>query len=644
MIAVQHLSVFFGQQVLFNDVSFMIVEKDRIGLVGKNGAGKSTMLKIIAGLMKQDEGEINYPKGLSFGYLPQEMEHNEDALIIDEAQSAQQELTDIQENIERINTALAERTDYESDDYMQLINDLNDANDRFGLLGGYQLTENAEKVLLGLGFEQGDFKRPMSEFSGGWKMRVELAKILLQNPDILLLDEPTNHLDIESIQWLEDFLKQHHGAILMISHDKAFLDAVTKRTIEISKGRIYDYKASYTKYVALRQAEREQQSEAAKNQQKHIEHTEQLINKFRAKKNKAAFAQSLIKKLDKLERIEVDDEAKGAVKIKFPPAPRSGKVVVEAKDLAKHYGDLEVFGNVDLLISRGEKVALVGKNGAGKTTLTKIIVQEENCDGELTLGHNVSIGYFAQNQAELLEKDKTVFEVIDDEAKGEIRTQVRNILGGFLFSGDDIQKKVKVLSGGEKTRLAMCRLLLQSYNLLVLDEPTNHLDIRSKEVLKEALKKFDGTLILVSHDRDFLHGLTNRIYEISSKRISVHHDDIYEFLQKKKTASIREFEHVNKTNKREEKEITENKQSYEARKQADRDKRKLQNKVSKCEKEISRLETELQNLQQEMAGLDYKDKEASGAMFGKFSETKKELNQSMKEWEDALLKLEELED
>ncbi len=633
MVSIHGLSVHFASNFLFNNISFQITEKDRIGLVGKNGAGKSTLLKVIAGEQSSDEGKVAIPKDFTIGYLPQEMQHNEDATIMDEAASAFEEVNLLQARIDEITEEMMNRTDYESEAYGKLVTEMNDATERLTMIGGYNIQENIEKVLQGLGFEQGDFERKMSEFSGGWKMRVELAKILLMTPNLLLLDEPTNHLDIESIQWLEDFLKGHDGAIVLISHDRAFLDNITKRTIEISNGKIYDYKSPYSKYLVLRAEERERQEQAYKNQQKHIEHTEQLINKFRAKKNKAAFAQTLIRKLDKMERIEVDNEDKTKMRVKFPPAPRSGKIVVEGKKLGKSYGEKQVLNDLDITVTRGDKIALVGKNGVGKTTLIKLIVGESNHTGDLEIGHNVAMGYYAQNQAELLDGNKTVYQTIEDELTLDVEVNIRSLLGGFLFSGDDVDKKVKVLSGGEKGRLALCKLLLTPRNLLVLDEPTNHLDIRSKEVLKSALEQYDGTLVLVSHDRDFLHGLTDHIYEVQNGEVKLHYDDIYDFLKKKKSETIREFEQVQQEKANKEKKTSSNKLDYEQRKQRDRDIRKAKNAINKCEKGIEKVEEEMKQLDAKMAGGEVVTKEDSDAFYQRYFELNKQQEQLMEDWE-----------
>ena len=520
----------------------MITPRDRIGLVGKNGAGKSTLLKILAGLQQPTGGKISCPKDTRLGYLPQHMVLSDTRTVFEETRKAFDEILDMKKEIERINHQIVTREDYESAEYMDLINRLTELNDRFLMIGGGNFEADIELTLKGLGFDRKDFDRQTSEFSGGWRMRIELAKILLKKPDIFLLDEPTNHLDIESIQWLEDFLKGYSGSVVLVSHDKAFLNNVTNRTIEISLGQIYDFKANYDRYVELRKEQKENQLAAYRNQQKMIGDTEQFIERFRYKATKAVQVQSRSKMLDKLERIEVDEEDNSRLNIRFAPAIRSGTVVFDCKHLSKSYDDLRVLDDIHLTIERGEKVAFVGKNGEGKTTLARIIINDLDHQGELKIGHNVKIGYFAQNQAQRLDENLTVLETIDQIAVGEIRTKIRDILGSFMFSGDDVDKKVRVLSGGERTRLAMIRLMLEPVNFLVLDEPTNHLDMRSKERLKQALIDYDGTVLVVSHDREFLDGLVNCVYEFKSKKIRQHLGGIYDFLTKKKIESLNELE------------------------------------------------------------------------------------------------------
>ncbi len=605
MLSINKLSVSFNGTYLFEEVSFLINKKDRIGLTGKNGAGKSTLLKILSGKVQADSGSVALQNGLTVGYLAQEISSTSTSSVMDETCKAFVELNHLQDQIDKMNTEVATRTDYDSEAYHQLLIKLHDATERFNMMGGYDTEGNAEKVLIGLGFTRNDFKQPCSNFSGGWRMRIELAKILLQQPDIILLDEPTNHLDIESIQWLEDFLKDYFGALILVSHDKAFLDQVTNRTIEISLGKIYDYKTNYSNYIIQSKERREQQLAAQKNQQKFIEHTEDLINKFRAKASKAAFAQSLIKKLDKLDVIEVDDEENTAIHFRFPPAPRSGKVVVSAQGLTKSYGDKLIFKDVNIEVERGQKVALVGKNGEGKSTFLKILATQTNYEGELQIGQLTDWGYFAQNQAESLNPEKTLFETIDDEAVGEVRKNVRTLLGSFLFSGDTIEKKVKVLSGGEKNRLALCKLLLHPYNLLLLDEPTNHLDMRSKEVLKRALQSYDGAVILVSHDRDFLEGLTDKIYYFGNKTVKPFIGSIYEFLKYNKINTLSELEQKkveNKNNIQEHKITPKNKtQNNTLKKELEKDIKKLNKQLNLTESSIEEFEKQLNILNQKLS-------------------------------------------
>ncbi len=642
MISLSEIELYFGDRAVFDGVSAQIKKQDKIGLVGKNGAGKSTLLKLINGEYTPDGGTVNMPKGMVIGYLPQQMQHNEDASVIDETQSANKEITKLDQEIKDIGKQLEIRTDYESDSYLKLIEDLNEKNERFQYIGGFQQTENAEKILFGLGFQQEDLQRSLGEFSGGWKMRVELAKILLLDPDLLLLDEPTNHLDIESIQWLEEFLKRGNKALILISHDRLFLDNITNRTLEVVNGALRDYPLPYSKYKVQREIEILQQSEAARNQEKYVQQTEKLINKFRAKSSKAAFAQSLIKKLDKLERIDVESDEVAGLNISFPPAPRSGKVAINAKSVSKAYNH-RILNNAEFSVGRGEKVALIGKNGLGKSTLVKMIVGETSYDGEIELGHNVNLGYFAQDEAESLDKEKTVFETIDDIAVGDVRKRVRTILGGFLFGGDDVDKKVKVLSGGEKTRLAFCKLLLEPYNLLILDEPTNHLDIQSKEILKQALQDYDGTLLIVSHDRDFLDGLTNRVFEIKNQQIAIHHFGVKEFLDYRKRDSIKEFENAgNPKQNNTEKKSSENKQNYLERKEKEKAERKLQNKISNLETEISDLEQLVKDLDQKILELDYGDKEKTEEVLGKYNKAKSRLDECYELWEKTSEKLESI--
>lgn len=638
MVTIGNLSIYFGSRTLFSNIGFFIGPRDRIGLVGKNGAGKSTMLKTLAGLQKPNEGSVAYARGTTVGYLPQEMNHNENASIYEEASASFKEVQYLRDRVEELTHAITDHHDYTSDDYANKLDELSEASHRLELLGSSNLEEKIEKVLKGLGFQSSDMERPMREFSGGWKMRVELGKILLQNPDLLLLDEPTNHLDIESIEWLEDFLKDYPGAIVLISHDRTFLDNVTNRTIEISKGKTYDYKFSYSKYQVQRADEVERQEAAARNQQKYVEDTQKLIDKFRAKKNKAAFAQSLIKKLDKLEDIEVDDFDSTKVRINFPPAPHAGKMIMEGNKLGKAYGDLRLFQGVEMSIVRGQKIALVGKNGVGKSTLIRMIMGKEPFEGELRPGYSVEVGYYAQNQSDTLDGNKTVFETIDDEAVGDIRKGIRNLLGAFLFGGDDIDKKVKVLSGGEKARLALCKLLLQPYNFLVMDEPTNHLDLASKEVLKQALQRYDGTLLVVSHDRDFLNGLTTTVFEIQPDRLRLWEGDVLDFLKEKKAESIRLFEKVKPTEKPKQVQVQVEKPAEIVSanpKDIEKQKKKLQNQLQKFEKEIEQLEAEISQMNSTIANLDYSKPEEATESLNKYNALKSKLDEVMSGWEQA---------
>lgn len=641
MVSIQNVSINFGERDLFKNLNIFITEKERIGLIGKNGAGKSTLMKILAGIQTPSTGEVIIAKERTTGYLPQEMEHDEEATILEEASRAFAELDSLEKRIDDLGQALTERTDYESQAYQDIIQELSEANDRLHLLGAGNKEEQIQKVLQGLGFQKSDMDRKMSEFSGGWKMRVELAKLLLQQPDMLLLDEPTNHLDIESIEWLEGFLSNYMGAIILISHDKVFLDTISKRTIEITGNKVYDLKANYSKYLDWRVEEFERQTQAFKNQQKYVEDTKKLIDKFRAKKNKAAFAQTLIRKLDKMDRIELDEFENAEISFTFPPAPRSGKVVVKAEDLSKKF-DHQVFTDVELIIARQAKVALVGKNGAGKTTLTRIMLGEETYDGEMELGHNVEIGYYAQNQTDQLDPNKTVFEILDDEAKGDIRTKLRSLLGAFLFSGEDIDKKVKVLSGGEKARLALCKLLLQPYNLLILDEPTNHLDIQSKEVLKTALQEYDGTLIVVSHDRDFLSELTEFVYEVTPTGLKQYIGDIKEFLNVKRAATIAAYE-ADIAKAKNPKQEKGGKSDYAQRKANEKLKRKLTNAISKAERTIQDTEAKMKELEAQIATLDYSDEKKSGFVLAEYELQKKAHEEAMEKWEEAQLELDELQ-
>ncbi len=641
MISVNQLTVAFSGVDLFKKITFLVNPKDRIGLVGKNGAGKSTMLKVLLGDIKPESGSITIGKDSSVGYLAQQMVLQAGKTILEEALSAFSSIHDLTSQLEEINVQLNERTDYESDSYSELIEQLTVISEQLSMMGGNSIEGEAEQTLLGLGFERKDFNRQTTEFSGGWRMRVELAKILLQKPAFMLLDEPTNHLDIESIQWLETFLKNYNGAIVLISHDKAFLDAVTNRTIEISLGRIYDYKASYSKYLVLRADRIAQQTAAYENQQRMIDDTEKFIDRFRYQATKATQVQSRIKQLDKVDRIEIENEDSSSIHFRFPPAPRAGKMVVEAIGCAKSYGTKNILNEVDLVVERGQKIALVGRNGEGKSTLTKMIMSEIEFEGTLRLGHNVRIGYFAQNQDELLDAEKTVFQTLDDVAAGDMRKKVRDILGSFLFSGEDVDKKVRVLSGGERNRLAMAKLLLEPYNLLLLDEPTNHLDIRSKDILKQAVQQYDGTVILVSHDRDFLEGLVTHVYEFKNQRVKEHLGGINDFLLKKKIECLKTIERKDAPlrDSSASSNSSESKASFEDKKFLDKEFKRLSNLVKKAETDISDIEVQLKDVADTLA----KPETADASLYTKHQHLEKMLEQALYEWEIVSEELTELQ-
>jgi ATP-binding cassette, subfamily F, member 3 len=640
MISVEDLYVAFGGFELFKQVNFIVNPRDRIGLAGRNGAGKSTLLKIFAGLQLPTGGRVVVPKDLKIGYLPQQMETTDSRTLMEETESAFDEIKQLEHRIEFLNVELSRRTDYESIEYHKIIDEVHELNERFQLMGGTNFHVDIVQTLMGLGFESDDFNRLTSEFSGGWRMRIELAKILLQKPNVFLLDEPTNHLDIESIQWLENFLKDYSGAVVLVSHDRAFLDNVTTRTVELSLGKLYDYKVNYTKYLQLRIERREQLLAAFRNQQKMIQDTEDFIERFRYKATKAVQVQSRIKQLEKVERIEMDVEDNRSLNIKFPPSPRSGSVVFEARHLSKRYDKHLVLDRVDLTIERGNRLAFVGKNGEGKSTMVRIIMQELDFTGEQKLGYNVKIGYFAQNQAELLDTELTALETIDKTAVGDIRTRIRDILGAFMFSGDDAEKKVKVLSGGERSRLAMIRLLLEPVNFLVLDEPTNHLDIHSKELLKQALLDFDGTLLIVSHDREFMDGLVDVVYEFKDKKIKQHLGGIYDFLQKKKIETFRELETANPIKKVKIEPVkaeTVSSVSFEQRKEINR-------MISRLEKQVADIEAKITALENEIAALDSVLADPTTADYHshltKYTVKKKESDDAMKRWENLHQQLE----
>lgn len=639
----------FNATPLFEDVSYVINKKDRIALVGKNGAGKSTMLKILARLQRPTAGMVSIPRECTIGYLPQVMELNDERTVMQEAELAFRHIFEMQADIKRMNQELADRTDYESADYQKLIGRFTHENDRFLMMGGTNYQAEIERTLQGLGFSRADFDRPTSEFSGGWRMRIELAKLLLRCPDVLLLDEPTNHLDIESIQWLENFLATKANAVVLVSHDRAFLNNVTTRTIEISCGRIYDYKVKYDEFVVLRKERREQQLRAYENQQKQIEDTEAFIERFRYKATKAVQVQSRIKQLEKIERIEVDEEDNSALRLKFVCSSRSGNYPVICEDVRKAYGEHVVFHDVNFTINRGEKVAFVGKNGEGKSTLVKCIMGEiTDYTGKLTLGHNVQIGYFAQNQAQLLDGELTVFDTIDRVAVGDIRLKIRDILGAFMFGGEASDKKVKVLSGGERTRLAMIKLLLEPVNFLILDEPTNHLDMRSKDVLKEAIRDFDGTVIIVSHDRDFLNGLATKVYEFGGGMVKEHLGGIYDFLQKKRIENLNELQKtpslsesptgVKKPLAAEASQVSSGRLSYEEQKELNKRLKKLERRVADCEAEIEQIESAIAILEEKMAT---PEGASDMSIYEQHRKLKQQLDRVMEEWDVASTELKE---
>ena len=626
MLNIHNLSVSFSGEYLFKEISFKLISGDRVGLIGKNGAGKSTLLKLLSKENEMDSGSIAYEKDLKIGFLKQDIDFDKGRTVLDEAYQAFTEIKSLEQRQNQINTQLSERTDYESDSYLELINDLSDVNDRYELIGGYNYQGHTEKILQGLGFKREDFYKSTDTFSGGWRMRIELAKLLLQSNDLLLLDEPTNHLDIESIIWLENFLKSFLGAVVIVSHDKMFLNNVTNRTIDISLGRIYDFNKPYSKYLVLREEIKSQQISAQKNQEKHIQHTEKLIQKFKAKASKASMAQSLMKKIEKIDRIEVDQDDNSVMKLNFNISINPGKVVTEIESLSKDYGDNKVLSNVNLLIERKSKIAFVGQNGQGKSTLAKIMVGElAPSTGNSKLGHNVQIGYFAQNQAEYLDGTKTVLQTMIDSANETNRSKVRDVLGSFLFKGDDVEKYVRVLSGGERNRLALAKLLLQPFNVLVMDEPTNHLDIKSKSVLKQALIKFDGTLILVSHDRDFLQNLTNKVYEFKSQNIKEYLGDIDFYLNQRKIEDFREIEKKDK--------VISVKKNKNIDSSTDRE---LKKRISNVESKISRLENEISIIDKDLEE-DYEKTISRDNFFSNYEKKKSDLDSLMKKWEKLSL-------
>jgi len=645
VISVEGLKVEFNATPLFQEVSYVVNKKDRIALVGKNGAGKSTMLKILAGLQRPTEGVVAIPRECTIGYLPQVMKLADERTVLQEAELAFEHIFEMQAELERMNQQLADRTDYDSPDYQKLIDRFTHENERFLMMGGTNYQAELERTLQGLGFSRADFNRPTREFSGGWRMRIELAKLLLRRPDVLLLDEPTNHLDIESIQWLENFLATKANAVVLVSHDRAFLNNVTTRTIEISCGRIYDYKVKYDEFVVLRQERREQQLRAYENQQKQIEDTEAFIERFRYKATKAVQVQSRIKQLEKIERIEVDEVDNSALRLKFVCSSRSGNYPVICEEVRKAYGNHLVFDHVNLTINRGEKVAFVGKNGEGKSTLVKCIMDEiTDYGGRLTLGHNVQLGYFAQNQAQLLDESLTVFDTIDRVAVGDIRLKIRDILGAFLFGGEASDKKVKVLSGGERTRLAMIKLLLEPVNFLILDEPTNHLDMRSKDILKEAIREFDGTVIVVSHDRDFLDGLVTKVYEFGGGQVKEHLGGIYDFLQKKQIDNLAELQlsaspTQTKSQQPAEAQPSAAKLSYEQQKELNKKLKKVERRVADCEAEIEQTEAAIAMLEAQMAT---PEGASDMTLYERHTRLKQQLDKAVEAWEEASIELEAL--
>jgi len=645
MISVNGVTVSFGGYNLFDNISFLINAKDRIGLAGKNGAGKSTMLKLLAGEQNPTKGEIAVPRDCRIGYLPQDMIHQHGRTVFSETETAFHEIQQLEESLEKINHAMETRTDYESEGYMKLIEEQTEIYARLDIMGAGNKNEEIEKILKGLGFERRDFDRQTAEFSGGWRMRIELAKLLLQKPDILLLDEPTNHLDIEAIMWLEEFMETYSGSVMLISHDKTFLDTVTSRTIEIVNGKTYDYKTNYSHYLILRQERIEQQENAQKNQQKIINQTEVLIDKYRAKASKASFAQSLIKKLDRMERVEVDDLDTSSMHFRFPPPAHSGKIVLTVEHAGKKYGDKQIFNDATFIITKGEKIGLVGRNGEGKSTMMKMIAKNIPFDGTVQLGHSVLMGYFEQDQEEKLNPKKTVFETIDEAAVGEMRKQVRGLLGSFLFRGDDIEKKVQVLSGGERGRLALCKLLLEPYNLLLMDEPTNHLDIRSKEILKKALIDYEGTVIMVSHDRDFMKGICNRLFEFRDGKVKEHLCDIEEFMQLRKVERLNELDLDKKEKQQEKIETKKPVTSSEVEKQNDNkakeaEQKQLRSRLKKAEENIERLEKSIKEADALLSDpKEYEKLMNDQTFFSKYNNWKKDLENEMEKWEEISSKI-----
>ncbi len=636
MVTVNNLSLYFGGQDIFKDISFMVNKGDKIGLTGKNGAGKSTLLKLLSKEIKPKSGDISTPKGLKVGFLRQDLDFEDGRTVVEEAKIAFESLNAIELKMKEVNKQLIERNDYESKEYLQIINEFNFLEESFRMQGGHDTSSRISQVLSGLGFEKYDFDRQTTEFSGGWRMRIELAKILLKQPDLLLLDEPTNHLDIESIMWLENWLANYTGAIVLVSHDRFFLDQSTNRTIEIAFSKINDYRASYTKYLNLRKDRIEKQIQAKKNQDKYIQETKVLIDKFRAKKNKAAFAQTLIKKLERLDIINVEEEDYSSINFSFSAVPHSGKVTLKIEDASKNYGDLKVLNNINLEVVRGDRIAFVGKNGEGKSTLAKMIVNEVEFNGKIDLGYQVKMGYYAQNQAEFLDEDLTVLETIEEAAVEENSGKARSILGSFLFSKDDVNKKIKVLSGGERARVALCKLLLEPYNLLIMDEPTNHLDITSKKLLKKALLNYDGSLIVVSHDREFLQDLTDKVYEFKDQNIREYIGDIDTFLREKEFKNFKQLESSQKKQKNINKDKLVERLSYDERKMLQKKIRKFQNKISKLESLISTLEKQQRSIDKDLSDPEkFKELSQKKDFFEEYDKNQNKLEELVKEWEQA---------